>query len=87
MSLSTFKTRTFSVPIPKISFSLIDSSPLSIIPPLIEKYVTIPVADVVPTAFARLKKLVETPILKELLFKLIEVLNPDKETKSVFVNP
>ena len=46
-----------------------------------------PVTDVVPTAFARLKKLVETPILKELLFKLIEVLNPDKETKSVFVNP
>ena len=45
-----------------------------------------PVTDVVPTAFARLKKLVETPILKELLFKIIEVLNPDKETKSVFVN-
>ena len=82
--LSTFKTFTFSEFKDNISFSLIERSPRSIIPPLIEKYVIIPVAPAVPTPVVKLWKSVVTPMLKDPLFKLMEVLNPDRVTKSVF---
>ena len=52
--LSTFNTRTCSDPNSNISFSLIERSPRSITPPLIEKYVTIPVAPAVPTPVDKL---------------------------------
>ncbi len=51
------------------------------IPPLIEKYVMIPVALVAPTPVARLKNAVDTPILNEPSIELTDVLIPDIVTK------
>ena len=52
--LSTLSTRTFSEPNVNISFSLTERSPRSINPPLMEKYVTIPVTPDVLTPVAKL---------------------------------
>ena len=82
---STLRTLTFSEPIPKISLSRMERSPLSMIPPPIEKYVIIPVVPVVPTPVVRLKNPVDTPILNEPLIELTDVLIPDIDTRLVLV--
>ena len=82
---STFRTRTLSEPNSRTSFSRTESSPLLMMPPLTEKYVTIPVALESPTALARLKNPVDTPMLYEPLIALTDVLNPEIETKLKFV--
>ena len=52
--LSTFRTRTFSAFKLRTSFSLIERSPRLNNPPLIEKYVIMPVTPAVPTPEERL---------------------------------
>ena len=82
---STLRTFTFSEPNSRISLSRTDRSPLSMIPPLIEKYVMIPVALVAPTPVARLKNAVDTPILNEPFIEFTDVLIPDIVTRLVLV--
>ena len=83
--LSTFNTFTFSVPIPRISFSPMDNTSTPIEPATL-KYVTSPVAPVVLTPPVNEIDSVLTPILNPPCRESIEVLNPARETKSLFTN-
>ena len=79
--LSVFNTLTFSDPIPKISFGVKISTL-----PYIEKYVTIPVEETLPTFSFNNTELLETLICCKLSKVYVEVLNPDIDTISSFLN-